>query len=356
MLRQYKKQLIFASVLTLLPMALGLFVRDLLPGLMTARWGFDGSVSVLVPMFVMPPVMLALLWGGVLLTLRDPGNRGQNGKVFSVVLWILPVLSNLVFAMVFALSLGVSQALPKVFIILMSLMFSVVGNFMPKTRRNSTIGIRVCWTLASDENWNATHRFTGRLWFTCGILMMFSVCLPTRIGLPLFICLVFGLAFAPMVYSYLYYRRQRRAGTVPEVDASRDVRFGKWSTGFLLVIFLFVGAVMFTGNIRYDLGQDSLTIHASYYSDMTLPYDAIDDVEYRESDTPGYRAFGWGSARLLMGAFENDEFGTYTRYSYTGCDSCVVVRSGGKVLVLSAADEAGTQALYESLAGKAGQP
>ena len=37
---------------------------------------------------------------------------------------------------------------------------------------NNTIGIRIVWTLQDEENWNATHSFSGRIWGTSGILCM----------------------------------------------------------------------------------------------------------------------------------------------------------------------------------------
>ena len=47
-----------------------------------------------------------------------------------------------------------------------------VGNYLPKARQNYTIGIKLPWTLANEENWNRTHRFAGYLWVVCGILMV----------------------------------------------------------------------------------------------------------------------------------------------------------------------------------------
>ena len=64
---------------------------------------------------------------------------------------------------------------------------------------------------------------------------------------------------------------------------------------------------------------------------------------------PGLRSLGFATARLLLGAFENDEFGSYTRYTYTNPDACVVVRSGENVLVLSGKTAEETQAIYENL-------
>ena len=54
----------------------------------------------------------------------------------------------------------------------MGLLFVVIGNYLPKARRNYTIGIRLPWTLANEENWNRTHRIGGFLWVIGGILMI----------------------------------------------------------------------------------------------------------------------------------------------------------------------------------------
>ena len=68
----------------------------------------------------------------------------------------------------------------------------------------------------------------------------------------------------------------------------------------------------------------------------------------------GTRIFGVGSFRLLLGTFENEEFGTYTRYTYYRPDSCVVLTKGGKTLVFSGADRESTKEIYETLVAKTG--
>lgn len=349
-----KKQLLLPSLLTLLPAAVSLALYAQ-PSVLTAPWGFEGTVPMMAVMVFQPLALLGMLWLCAWITGKDPGNQGRNQKVSRMMLWTIPVISNLVFAMYCAILLGSAKAVPRLIPIFLGLIFAVIGNFMPKTKRNSTIGVKVCWALQSDENWNATHRFTGRLWFACGIGLMALTCLPEKVGLPILTVLIFLLAFAPMVYSYCYYRKQRRAGTVPQADASRDIRFTKWTVVFLIALLAFVGIVMFAGDISFTCGEDALQITADFYSDMTLPYSAIDSVTYRETDDRGIRSFGYGSARLLMGAFENDEFGLYTRYSYTGCHSCVVVTSGNKILVLSGRNDAETRGLYEDLSARVTQ-
>ena len=45
-----------------------------------------------------------------------------------------------------------------------SLLFIVIGNYLPKIKQNNTIGIIIVLTLQDEENWNATHSFSGRIW------------------------------------------------------------------------------------------------------------------------------------------------------------------------------------------------
>ena len=53
-----------------------------------------------------------------------------------------------------------------------SLLFIVIGNYLPKIKQNNKIGIIIVLTLQDEENWNATHSFSGRIWGTSGILCM----------------------------------------------------------------------------------------------------------------------------------------------------------------------------------------
>ena len=61
------------------------------------------------------------------------------------------------------------------------------------------------------------------------------------------------------------------------------------------------------------------------------------------------RTFGFGSAKLSMGTFQNEEFGQYTLYAYNACQSAIVLRSGEKVLVITGKDILETMDLFEKL-------
>ena len=44
-----------------------------------------------------------------------------------------------------------------------------MGLVFPRLRRNRWVGIRLPWTLSSDENWSRAHRFGGAVYFFGGI-------------------------------------------------------------------------------------------------------------------------------------------------------------------------------------------
>jgi uncharacterized membrane protein len=95
-------------------------------------------------------------------------------------------------------SMGVPLALA------LSAFWIVLGQILPRVRRNPFVGVRTTWTLTSDENWLRTHRLAG-FTFTVGGLIG---ALAALIGLPavaIVAILVSGLS--PAVYSYFLARR-----------------------------------------------------------------------------------------------------------------------------------------------------
>ncbi len=81
--------------------------------------------------------------------------------------------------------------------------FVVLGQLMPRVRRNPWIGIRTPFTLSSDENWLRTHRFAGYS-MTVGGLLAVILAKPSpeaSIG-----AIVVG-PVAAIVYSYVAAKR-----------------------------------------------------------------------------------------------------------------------------------------------------
>lgn len=351
--KENRLALILSSLATLLPMALGLIFWNRLPELMPRHWNIagqaDGFSSKGFVVFGLPLIMLAVHWLCILLTWLDKSNRSQSPKVFRLVLWMIPGLTNIL-AIFFCLVNSGRQPAMGLMTMFFALLFIILGNYMPKMSRNYSIGIKVKWTLADSENWAATHRFAGRVWVAAGLVMLPCALLPDKYAFPVLLLALIPAALLPVLYSWLFYRKRRSEGRAP---ARVELPGGKKSTIAAAVITVLVLAaiipLMFTGNIEYELTETAIVIDADFWQDISVDYGNIDSVEYLENGLSGRRVNGIGSARLLVGLFSNDELGSYTRYSYTGCENAVLLDCGGDLLLLSGRDEEETLSIYRQL-------
>jgi len=85
-------------------------------------------------------------------------------------------------------------------------LFMLIGNYMGNIRPNYFVGIKVPWTLNSDEVWIRTHKMAGKLWFwgsLAGVVLFFIVDNIQWIMIPLLAILV----VVPIVYSYVIYQK-----------------------------------------------------------------------------------------------------------------------------------------------------
>ena len=176
MLRANRKTLIITSIVTILPMLIGVICWNRLPDVMATHFGLNneanGFSSKALAVFGLPAFLLAILWVGAFVTSRDPKKQNISPKVFSLTLWIVPVLSLFVAAIMYPINLGYKLDVIFFAELLLGLLFIIIGNYLPKARQNYTIGIKIPWTLANEENWNRTHRLAGYLWMIFGILMI----------------------------------------------------------------------------------------------------------------------------------------------------------------------------------------
>ena len=355
MLKKYGKILLISSLLILLPIAVGLALWNQLPATMNIHWNAageaDGTAGRALAIFFIPLLMLAMHWFCVFISHITNKDNDQNDKAMKIVLWLIPVLTNTVMAAMYAGSLGLEIDMSKIIFVPMGILFIVIGNFMPKVRRNSSLGVKTPWALADDENWYATHRFAGKVWCFGGILMLPLCFLPSVWGFVVMFVAIFALALSPAVYSWWFYKKQQAAGKEPKIYRIPGSKLA-WIIPAILIPVLVV--VMFTGSITFELSEEALTVDSTFYSPLTVSYEDIDSVELRQGKAPGTRDWGYGSARLLLGGFSNEEFGGYTRYTYTFSDSYIVIKAGKNVLVIADENAEYTRTLYENICQKIG--
>ena len=206
MLKKNKWMMAVTSLITLLPIAASVLLWDKLPDVVATHWGVDGEPDgwskKWVAVIGLPLVLCALHWLCAFATAWDKRNRDQNKKVLSLMLWICPVVSLVAFGAIYMEVLGKSLQVSMIVPVFLGVMFIVIGNYLPKCKRNSMIGIKVKWTLESEKNWNATHRLAGRLWVIGGLLLLVGAFLPETVLLWWEFGLMVIIVLVPVVYSY----------------------------------------------------------------------------------------------------------------------------------------------------------
>lgn len=205
MLKANKKTLIITSIVTVLPMLIGLLFWSRLPDVMATHFGMhneaNGFSSRAVAVFGIPLFCLAILWVGALVTSRDPKKQNISPKMFVLCLWIAPIVSWICAATIYPMNLGVSVNVTFIAELLIGVMLIIIGNYMPKCRQNYTMGIKLPWTLANEENWNRTHRLAGYLWLIAGLLMLVLTLCGVMQAAWLIVMLLVAV-LVPFVYSF----------------------------------------------------------------------------------------------------------------------------------------------------------
>ena len=331
----HKGQLILSSLVTLLPALAG--------------WRLAWEAAA----------MLAAHWLVLLITFSDRRNReNQSRKAVRLIFWIMPAVSLLTGGVTALLQRGVQSAstLSTAMAMGFGLLFIVLGNYMPKFRQNSFMGIRVKWTLESEANWNATHRMGGKVWVAGGFACLAGAMLPVKAMGAVFPVVLVTVALAPIVYSYYYSKTQPAA----EKTVSAPLPLWQKRAARLIVAAVAVIAVwaFLAGSAKIVYEDASFTVEASGWQDLTLSYSDIAAVDYlpaEEVPEGGIRTYGLGNLRVSFGHFSNEAYGDYIRYTYDSCRDCVrLTTAGGRTVLLNGPDQPATRAIFDQLRARTG--
>lgn len=213
MMKNNRFKLIISTIVILLPILVGLILWDKLPEQVPTHWGADGNPdgwsSKAVAVFGLPCLLAVLNCVAVTVTSNKQISGNQNPKVLGITYWLVPAVSIFANGMTYSYALGREVDAMLMLPLFFGLILIVVGNYLPKCLQSRTVGIKIKWTLEDEENWNATHRFGGKVWVAAGILTLACIFLPDFLIAWVIFAIAFAAATAPIVYSYVYYRKRR---------------------------------------------------------------------------------------------------------------------------------------------------
>lgn len=205
MWKENKKTILLASIVTVLPILPGILLWNRLPETMATHFGLNneanGFSSRPFAVFGLPLFLLATQWIVALAVSHDPRKQNISPKLQTLCLWIVPVVSLFCGAAIYSYNLGMKTDITLAAGILLGAMFVVLGNYLPKMRQNYTMGIKIPWTLANEENWNRTHRLGGYIWVIAGLLMLLLT-FTGLLGMWTMIGIMLAVVLVPCAYSF----------------------------------------------------------------------------------------------------------------------------------------------------------
>lgn len=203
-----KKTLIITSFMILLPIVFGLVMWNQLPDPMPTHFGVNGQAdgwsSKSFAVFGLPLILLGAHLLCIFASAADPKSKNYSEKLFTLIVWLLPIISIVVEGMTYAYALGYTMNITKYVMMFVAVLFIILGNYLPKCRHNYTLGVKLPWTLADENNWNATHRLAGYLWILGGVVLLVNAFF---FNMYIFLVVILMMVIIPTVYSYMYYRK-----------------------------------------------------------------------------------------------------------------------------------------------------
>jgi len=96
--------------------------------------------------------------------------------------------------------------------VLIGALFVFLGNILPKVPRNFIAGIRVPWTLYSDEIWRKTSRLGGYCFVILGLVMIIRGIFNLNTGWmnALSFILLLIVIFVPVIFAFILYKTNKK--------------------------------------------------------------------------------------------------------------------------------------------------
>lgn len=100
--------------------------------------------------------------------------------------------------------LNIKRALP----IGIGVVCILVGNVLPRARRNWMFGVRTPWTLSNERVWERTHRLAGYLFVLLGVALLVAAALPVVFPTEAVLASIGVVAAISFIYSFLAWREE----------------------------------------------------------------------------------------------------------------------------------------------------
>ena len=203
---------VWVYVLGVLPLAVLACIYNRLPQEVPMHWNVDGSIDYSTKGQLWFVFALGLIFAVMFDILPKIDPRKENYARFGKYYDFFCVMMNVFLIIIEGITLIECfrpHTIPvgKVVMVLLSVVFLITGNIMPKMKTNFYMGIKTPWTLSNPDVWNKTHRLGGRMMFIVGFLGVISGLFTSGwISMIVMIVGVICITIIPLVMSYIWYK------------------------------------------------------------------------------------------------------------------------------------------------------
>jgi len=187
------------------------------PDRVATHWDFNNEVngwsSRAFAAFFFPALILGMYLLFLFLPWLDPkkDRYAEFSKPYNIFKTIMIVFMTTIYGLVGLNGMGYNVNVGLYTPLLVGILFIIIGNYLSKFKLNWFIGMRTPWTLSSEEVWNKSNRFAGKLFILAGILMIAQIFFPATWRIPVFIGMITVVVILPTAYSYwLYYKTKKK--------------------------------------------------------------------------------------------------------------------------------------------------
>ena len=209
-MNEYKRTVLITSLLCLIPAFAGALLWNRLPASLPVHWNTAGQpdsfTSKPFAVFGVPCLILLVHLICARVTYIDPKRASVPMRILRLVLWICPVVSLIAALLTYSAAFNISIDVNMVVTVFVGLLLICIGNVLPETPPNYTIGIKLPWTLADEDNWHATHRLAGPLWILAGFLLL-TTALLGLLSANLLFAILMMIIIIPWIYSARLYKK-----------------------------------------------------------------------------------------------------------------------------------------------------
>jgi uncharacterized membrane protein len=94
---------------------------------------------------------------------------------------------------------------------LAGIFFIIIGNFLPKTKVNSTVGVRTPWSMYNENTWRLSNRLGAWLLIIAGLLTILTTVVANgNISTIMLLVYLIAASVVLIIYSKIVYDRERR--------------------------------------------------------------------------------------------------------------------------------------------------